>query len=77
MPTPSIDAREYRICGIGSEREEGERGERERGGRRREEERKVGEIVRESHPFTWEDGDEEGDGDVDDHCRRITLWVQL
>lgn len=37
----------------------------------------MGEIVRESHPFTWEDGDEEGDGDVDDHCRRITLWVQL
>lgn len=30
--------------------------------------------MRESHLFTWEAGD--GDRDGDDHCRRITLWVQ-
>lgn len=32
----------------------------------------MGEIMRESHLFTWE----AWDGDGDDHCRRITLWVQ-
>lgn len=68
----NIEFAEFR----GSRRRE-ERGERRERGR----ERKVGEIMRESHLFTWKeagDGDGEGRGgegrgDGDDHCRRITL----